>query len=43
MWLYYSFRAEYKGEPSDLDDMLDGLRCVSAKSDIMEMEAKRER
>lgn len=35
LWLYYQFCGEYKREPSDIDDMLDGLNCMWA---IREME-----
>ncbi len=40
LWLYYSFTREYARKPDDLDDMLDGLICLWAKSEIEELYAK---
>ena len=37
LWLYYNFCREYARQPADLDDMLDGLSCLRAKSEIEEI------
>jgi hypothetical protein len=34
LWLYYNFSSEYKREPVDIDDMLDGLSFIRAKNEI---------
>lgn len=40
-WLYYSFLYEYKARPVDLDDLLAGIRCMSARADIQELTNER--
>lgn len=37
LWIYYTYLSEYKTRPVDLDDMLDGLRCIRAQSEIKEI------
>ena len=37
LWLYYQFTREYSRKPDDLDDMLDGLSCLRARSEIIEV------
>ena len=40
LWIYYTFCREYARQPADLDDMLDGLACIRAKSEIEVIYAK---
>jgi N6-adenosine-specific RNA methylase IME4 len=40
LWLYYQFTREYARKPDDLEDMLDGLSCLRAKTEIEELYAK---
>ena len=40
LWLYYTFSREYARPPVDLDDLLDGLSCIRAKTEIEEIYAK---
>lgn len=37
LWLYYTFCAEYKRMPVDIDDMCDGLICIRAKNKVQEI------
>ena len=34
LWLFYSFNAEYGRAPKDLDDFVDGLKCLRAKNKV---------
>ena len=34
IWHFYSFCKEYARQPVDIDDMLDGLVCMWARSEI---------
>ena len=40
LWLYYQFTREYARKPDDLEEMLDGLSCLRAKTEIEELYAK---
>jgi hypothetical protein len=37
LWLFYTFNREYSRQPIDLDDLIDGLCCIWAKNDVMEI------
>jgi len=37
LWLFYTFCREYARQPTDLEDMLDGLACLRAKAEVEEI------
>jgi hypothetical protein len=37
LWLFYNFSSEYARSPVDLEDMLCGISCIRAKSEIEEI------
>ena len=37
LWLFYSFNSEYGRKPVDLDDLIDGLKCIRAKNKIQDI------
>lgn len=40
IWLFYNFCSEYARQPVDLDDLLDGLLCIRAKSEVEKIMAE---
>ena len=37
LWIYYTFCHDYARKPADLEDMLDGLSCIRARTEIEEI------
>lgn len=42
LWLFYNFCREYARTPADLEDLLDGLSCIRARTEIEEIYSAKE-